>query len=58
VGKGAGLGLSICYGIIEKMGGKIEVQSKVGSGTTFLIYMPHETKAGLQGEKNESGLDS
>jgi two-component system NtrC family sensor kinase len=58
VGKGAGLGLSICYGIIEKMGGKIEVQSKVGSGTTFLIYIPLQTKAGLQGEKNESGLDS
>jgi two-component system NtrC family sensor kinase len=51
VGKGTGLGLSICYGIIEKMGGKIEVQSKMGSGTTFLIYMPLQTKAGLQGEK-------
>jgi two-component system NtrC family sensor kinase len=58
VGKGTGLGLSICYGIIEKMGGKIEVQSKMGSGTTFLIYIPLETKAGLQDKKNESGLDS
>lgn len=38
--KGTGLGLSISYGIIERHGGKIEVQSAKGRGTTFIIKMP------------------
>jgi len=38
--KGAGLGLSISYGIIERHGGKIDVQSKVSEGTTFTIQLP------------------
>jgi two-component system NtrC family sensor kinase len=40
VGKGAGLGLSICYGIINKLGGRIEVVSTVDVGTTFSVYIP------------------
>ena len=40
VGKGTGLGLSISYGIVEKHGGKIEVESKVGEGTTFTVVVP------------------
>ena len=40
VGKGTGLGLSVCYGIIDTMGGTIEVDSKLGSGTTFTIFLP------------------
>jgi two-component system NtrC family sensor kinase len=40
VGKGSGLGLSICYGIIEKMGGSIEAKSVVNEGTTFYIRIP------------------
>jgi two-component system, NtrC family, sensor kinase len=38
--KGTGLGLSVSYGIIERHGGMIEVQSKVGEGTTFTIKLP------------------
>ena len=38
--KGLGLGLSICYSIIKKHGGLITVDSKVGAGTTFHIYLP------------------
>ena len=40
VGKGTGLGLSISYSIIEKLGGKIKVQSTVGEGTVFTILLP------------------
>ncbi|MBB6183290.1 sensor histidine kinase [Oleiagrimonas soli] len=40
VGKGTGLGLSISYGIIQKHGGRIEVDSVVGQGTTFIITLP------------------
>jgi len=35
-----GLGLSMSYGIIKRFGGEIEVESKVGSGTTFTIILP------------------
>jgi two-component system NtrC family sensor kinase len=40
VGKGAGLGLSVCYGIISSMLGTMEVDSKVNFGTTFTICLP------------------
>jgi PAS domain S-box-containing protein len=38
--KGVGLGLSISYGFIKEHGGRIEVQSEVGKGTTFSICLP------------------
>jgi two-component system NtrC family sensor kinase len=39
-GKGTGLGLSICQGIIENHGGRLTVQSAMGSGTTFTVRLP------------------
>lgn len=38
--RGTGLGLSISFGIIERHGGKIEVKSTKGKGSTFIIKMP------------------
>ena len=40
--KGYGLGLSYVKDIVEMHGGKLEVQSKVNIGTTFIIYLPYE----------------
>ena len=40
VGKGSGLGLSICFGIMNKMGGEIDVHSIVDSGTRFELRFP------------------
>jgi signal transduction histidine kinase len=37
---GLGLGLSICYGIIQKHGGQITVDSQAGHGTSFTIWLP------------------
>ncbi len=40
VGKGTGLGLYICYGIINKLGGNITVKSATNEGTVFTISIP------------------
>ncbi|MFH1757463.1 MAG: [Fe-Fe] hydrogenase large subunit C-terminal domain-containing protein [Pseudomonadota bacterium] len=40
IGKGTGLGLAIAYGIVKMHRGSIDVESKVGQGTTFLVRLP------------------
>ena len=40
LGRGMGLGLSLSHGIITKHGGRIDVQSEVGSGSCFRLHLP------------------
>ncbi|MCX8087580.1 MAG: PAS domain S-box protein [Rhodocyclaceae bacterium] len=42
VGKGTGLGLSLSWSIVQKHHGRIEVQSKLGKGSTFTVWLPIE----------------
>jgi CheY-like chemotaxis protein len=41
VGQGAGLGLSVAYGIVSDHGGFLDVTSEPGRGTTLHVYLPH-----------------
>jgi signal transduction histidine kinase len=46
VGEGTGLGLSIVYELVERHGGSIECETKVGDGTTFTVRLPRQISVG------------
>ncbi|MBK6695074.1 MAG: hypothetical protein IPG50_23120 [Myxococcales bacterium] len=52
--KSFGLGLSVVVGLLARLGGRIEVMSKVGKGSTFWVYLP----VGAETEAGEPGVTS
>ncbi|OPY65867.1 MAG: Sensor protein ZraS [Syntrophorhabdus sp. PtaU1.Bin050] len=48
--KGTGLGLAISYGIVERHGGKLDVETDLGKGSTFVISLPITTVEGTHEE--------
>ncbi len=64
VGKGNGLGMPIIQGIVQRHRGRIEIESKVGEGSTFHVYLPvdcggcgNRSADGLQHEEREIRSD-
>src|SRR5690606_30041126 len=53
IGKGTGLGLAISYKLIEKQGGRIEVDTKPGQGTAMRVVLPI-----LAGSRSKVGSDA
>lgn len=61
VGRGTGLGLSIAYGIIQKHGGRVDVQSTVGVGSAFSVWLPENGPEGspaVADSQGQAGLAS
>jgi signal transduction histidine kinase len=54
VGEGTGLGLSIVHGLVERHGGAIEVDSKLGVGTTFTVTLPRSPEQALHAERMDT----
>ena len=58
VGSGSGLGLSICHGVVKQAGGVITVESEVGRGSTFRVYLPRAEPASAMSGKSSDVTSS
>jgi two-component system NtrC family sensor kinase len=56
-GRGTGLGLSVCYGIVADHGGRMEVESAVGVGSTFRIVLPDAAAGRARGASGARSLE-
>jgi two-component system cell cycle sensor histidine kinase/response regulator CckA len=57
VGHGTGLGLATVYGIIRQTGGFLDVESKVGEGTTFFLYLPRASDTEMEEERERDPVE-
>ena len=62
IGEGTGMGLSMVHGVVESYGGKITVESQLGKGTKFAIYLPITEKSSARenyvSEQLPTGIES
>lgn len=55
-GKGTGIGLSSSLGIVQRLGGRLTVESAIGAGSTFLIVLPRARAGGAGGVSSSLGV--
>jgi len=55
--EGSGLGLYIVKSLVERLGGRVKVESRLGEGATFYIYLPYETIEEERAEERALPLD-
>lgn len=55
-GKGTGMGLSVVHGIVQRLGGAIVVESKVGAGSRFAVYFPATQREELDLHQKQSDI--
>ena len=56
--EGTGLGLAQVYGIVQQYGGEIDVESEIGKGTTFTVYLPRITEQSTAVEDTHIDLEA
>ncbi len=55
-GKGTGMGLAVVYGVVKSHGGAVTVQSEVGQGSTFEVFLPRVQKPEAKKEETTTSV--